>query len=89
MANQILKRETLSEPRGCSRFILRKQAVVVLSKLGRLGPITDISVGGVGCEFILNFEEKGAITGGVVSTLSADIISSDCRVDRFLQAASS
>ena len=77
MANQILKRETLSEPRGCSRFIPREQAFVALSELGRLGPITDISVGGVGCEFILSFGEKGAITGDIAPTLSADIIGSD------------
>lgn len=77
MANPILKRQTLSEPREFTRFIPRERTFVVLSEIGRLGPIRDISLGGVGCEFILSFGEKGAITGDAAPTLSAGIFGPD------------
>ena len=73
MENLILKNETHSNRREYARLIPRKQSFVVLSDLQLLGPITDISLGGVGCEFILNSGEKKAVTDDTVPTLSADI----------------
>jgi hypothetical protein len=73
MTNLISKMETHSNRREFARFIPREQTFVVLSDFRLLGPIKDISLGGVGCEFILNFGEKMAIAGDAVSTVSADI----------------
>jgi len=69
--------ETISERRQFPRFIPREQAFVALPNSGRLGPIRDISLCGVGCEFIVNFSEVEVSTVGTAPALPADIFASN------------
>lgn len=69
--------ETFSERREFARFIPREQAFVALPNSGRLGPLRDISLCGVGCEFIVNFSQGKISTVGVAPALPADIFASN------------
>jgi hypothetical protein len=69
--------EKYAESREFIRSILNGNSFVALPSLGRLGSISDISLGGLGCEFtISSFEAKG-IKWQEATELSADILVSD------------
>ena len=74
MANKVGLR---MESRGFSRFILRKETLVLLPDLGLVGAITDIGLGGVGCQFLLSSGEKATICTDIASILSAHIFTVD------------
>jgi hypothetical protein len=52
---------TSAECREYARFISEVDAFIVLLGLRRLGAIKDVSQGGLGCEFYVNFGEKKAL----------------------------
>ena len=65
------------EARGFSRFIIRQEALIFLPGPKLVGTITDIGLGGVGCQFLLSSWEKATINTDIASTLSAHIFTVD------------
>lgn len=65
------------ESRGFSRFILRKETLVVLPDLMLLGTITNIGPEGMGCQFFVSSREKDTINRDTASMLSAHIFTAD------------
>ena len=65
--------ETPAERRKFVRLIPREKTFVALPDLGRLGSLTDISLGGLGCKFFVSPGEKEANTNEEAAPLSADI----------------
>ena len=69
--------ETISNRREFARFIPREEAFVALPDSGRLGPIRDISLSGVGCEFMVNSSDREVSASETVTDVPADIFASN------------
>ena len=65
--------ENPAERREFVRLIPREKTFVALPDLGRMGPITDISLGGLGCKFVVSSGEKEANMNEEAAPLPADI----------------
>ncbi len=65
--------ESPAERREFVRLIPREKTFVALPDLRRIGSITDISLGGLGCKFIVSSGEKEANMDKVTAPFPADI----------------
>ena len=65
--------ETPDQRREFVRWIPREKTFVALPDLARMGSITDISLGGLGCEFVISSGEKEANMNEEAAPLPADI----------------
>jgi hypothetical protein len=61
------------ERREFTRFVPRNDAFVALPRVGRMGSIKDISLGGMSCDYYVTFGEDGTIKGETDAPLPADI----------------
>jgi len=68
--------ETPAERRKSVRFIPREETFVALPDVGRMGPITDISLGGLGCNFVVSSGENELDINKKADPLPAHIFAS-------------